>query len=147
VRPEAKTGGYVDPKLTQTGIAPQPQNTAQGNLSITVVADTIVKQNHIYQLTFKDSVNADRFRATASYSLKDLSDNTIIITDEPLPTADDEQKLVLAQDSSLILLSCCITDSASVLLVVNFGGWTGLIPELQLVPFTGFGTLVLFRRL
>ena len=69
VRPEAKSAGYVVPQ-TQSGIVPQPQNTAQGTISITVVADTIVKQNHNYQITFKDTVGSDKYLATGSYSLK-----------------------------------------------------------------------------
>jgi hypothetical protein len=147
VRPEAKTAGYVDPQLTQ-GIVPQPQNTAQGTISITVVADTIVKQNHNYQITFKDSVNSDRLRATTSYSLKDMTDNTMIITDELMPTADDEQSsLVFNTGFKLNFIDnppALDLDSASSGFTRGgtFYGWTGLgIPQLQLVPFTGYGDL------
>ena len=92
VRPEAKAGGYVDPKLTQAGIVAQPQNTAQGSIIILLLlADANVKQNHTYQVTFKDSVNASKFRATTSYSLKDMTDNTILLRTTSLPSATDEQ--------------------------------------------------------
>ena len=80
VRPEAKTGGYVDPKLTEAGFVAQPQNTAQGSIILLLLlAEANVKQNHTYQVTFKDSLNSSKFRATTSYSLKDLTDNTMII--------------------------------------------------------------------
>jgi hypothetical protein len=147
VRPEAKTGGYVDPKLAEAGIIAQPQNTSTGSFEVTVVADAIIKQNHNYQVTFKDSINSTKYMVTSSYSLKDLTEDKIIVTDEQFPSADDEQfQLVTATGFKLIFTNPAALDldsAASGFARGNtFYGWTGLgIPEFQFVPFTGFGTV------
>jgi len=149
VRPEAKTGGYVNPTLAQNGFVAQSQNTAQGNLSFTVVNEISIKQNHTYQVTFKDSVNSSRYRATTSYGLKDLTDNTVIIPDTTsLPAADDEQ-YQLVVNSGFKLNFNNNPDGLRIDSVASgftrggtFYGWTGLgIPYLQLIPFSGAGTI------
>jgi hypothetical protein len=149
VRPEAKTGGYVDPKLTQAGIVAQPQNTAQGLINFSVIAGVNVKQNHTYQVTFKDTINTSKLRATTSYSLKDLTDNIVIIPDTTsLPSATDEQNQLVSSVGFKINFvnnpAALNIDSAASGFTRGdkFYGWTGLrIPYLRLVPYTGYGPI------
>jgi hypothetical protein len=147
VRPEAKTGGYVNPGLAEAGIVAQPQNTATGSITFDIVADAFVKQNHTYQVTFNDTLNSSKLLTTKSYSLQDKTDSTMIITDQLFPSADDEQfQLVSSTGFKLNFENSAaleLDSAASGFTRGNtFYGWTGLgIPYLRVVPFTGFGTV------
>jgi hypothetical protein len=148
VRPEAKAGGYVDPKLAGTGIISQPQNTADGSIKVVTVVGDNIKQNHTYQVTFKDSLNTNKLRATASYSVKDLTSNKQLVTDQPLPIASDEQyQLVSEAGIKLNFLNnpaaLKVDSLASGFTRENtFYGWTGLkIPYLKFTTYTGYTKL------
>ena len=147
VRPEAKTGGYVNAKLSDAGIVSEPQNTADGTISFSIVAAENVKENHTYKVTFQDTINSSKLLVTTSYSLEDITDNAPIIMDQPLPTAEDEQyqlveslgfKLNFDNPESLSVDSA----SSGFTRGDNFYGWAGLgIPYLQAVPYTGYSEL------
>ncbi|HVO74728.1 MAG TPA: hypothetical protein VMT35_11940, partial [Ignavibacteriaceae bacterium] len=147
VRPEASAGGYVNPKLTEAGIVSQPQNTATGSIAVNIVSDPLVKQNHTYQITFKDTMNASKLLATKSYSIKDITDNIPIITDQQFPSADDEQNLLVSNTGfklNFTNAAALQVDSAKSGFTRGntFYGWTGLgIPYLRVIPYSGYGTI------
>jgi len=143
VRPEAKTPGYVDPKLAEAGIVAQSQNTSTGSIMFNIVADAVIKQNHTYQVTFKDTI-ISRYMVTSSYSLKDLTEDNVIISDQPLPSADDEQNQLVSSTGFRLNFTnperLELDSAASGFTRGNtFYGWTGLgIPELQVVAYNGY---------
>jgi hypothetical protein len=148
IRPEAKAGGYMDAKLTDAGIVSQPTNTAEGSIKYSILVDDNVKQNHTYQVTFKDSINANKLLTTLSYSVKDLTDNVIIVKDKPLPGAKDEQNELVSNAG--IKLNFVNNPAALSVDSVSSGytrgdifyGWLGLgIPYLRLVPYPAYGTI------
>jgi hypothetical protein len=147
VRPEANASGYVNPKLAEAGIVSQPQNTATGSFAINFVAEPLIKQNHTYQLSFKDTINDSKLMQTKSYSLTDLTDNTPIITDQQFPDAEDEQHIVVSNTGFKLNFTNAdalqIDSAASGFTRGNtFYGWTGLgIPYLRVIPYSGFGTV------
>ncbi|MFH1198172.1 MAG: hypothetical protein V1720_20890 [bacterium] len=84
VRPEAPSAGYVEGKMNESGITPGPTTAATGSVNLKILDQSSIKNNHQYQISFKDSLNASDLKTTASFSLKDLTDNVDLLTDNTM---------------------------------------------------------------
>jgi hypothetical protein len=117
-------------------------------MNVSVVVSENIKENHTYQVTFKDSLitqSSKKYRATASYSILDKTSNSPLVSDQSLPDAGSEQYEMVSNAG--IKLSFLKNPAVLNIDSVNSGftrgntiyGWTGLkIPYLQFIPFTGY---------
>jgi len=86
VRPEAPSAGYK-PAEMESGIIPGPNNTATGTINYTIYDNTNIKNNHQYQITFKDSLSGTGVTATKStksFTLVNTTTNDTLIYDHSL---------------------------------------------------------------
>jgi hypothetical protein len=115
VRPEAPAAGYQPARIDENGIALGDSNTASGGVSFTVIRPDLIKNDHKYQITFRDTLSSSLYPTTRDFTLKDITDNVILLKDtglvggvEGLPITDGFQlafennpdELTLNADSS-----------------------------------------------
>lgn len=95
VRPEAPAAGYITASFDSAKIKSGVNNTATGSIDYEIIDPLEIKENHNYQITFKDTILADQRPATRNFTLVDITANdtlfkehTLFAEGEETPTID-----------------------------------------------------------
>ena len=90
VRPSAAAAGYLPPEVESFSHA---SGGATGTVGFKIIDPDRLKNNHEYEITFKDSVvkvnNKDAFKTT-SFSLRNVTEDHFLLTDETRVVPGDE---------------------------------------------------------
>jgi len=84
VKPEAPAAGYTPAKLGDSGVIPGSENTTNGTVSLQIVDPSQIRDNHTYRITFKDTVLANKLKATRSFTLTDVTTGAVLLPDSSL---------------------------------------------------------------
>jgi hypothetical protein len=98
VRPEAKAAGYVPGDVKDSRFTSGPNNTTTGSLDYRIITPAELKGDHIYRVTFEDTLSANKLTITKSFTLFDVTDNRSVVTNastlpggEGIPVTDGFQ--------------------------------------------------------
>lgn len=73
VRPEAPAAGYTPASFVNSQIISAPQNTAEGNMHYWILDPDSIRDNHTYQVSFKETLSAQGLDSTLSFILVDIT--------------------------------------------------------------------------
>ncbi len=90
VRPSAKAAGYLPAEIENFE---HVRGSATGEITINVIDPSAIKNGHIYEISFEDTLISGKESdtlTTKNFSVFDVSDNTMIIEKSTLLDIDDE---------------------------------------------------------
>lgn len=87
VRPESPAAGYQAADFENAQIVSGSENTAQGAVNYLILEPDSVRDNHTYQITFKDTLSENGLDATGGFTLVDITSSDqpdTLLQDSPL---------------------------------------------------------------
>jgi hypothetical protein len=117
--PEAPSAGFTKADFEGSQILSGANNTAEGNVSYSIVDPTQVKNDHTYQITFKETLSDQLLDSTASFTLVDSTTNDTLLEDYSL--GGDEHEGLPITDGFQLLFS---NNPIELNLNTDLSGWS-----------------------
>jgi hypothetical protein len=84
VRPEAPSAGYQAANFKDARITSGANNTTSGSINYEIVNRDSIKNNHTYQVSFRETVNSSGYRANNGFTLVDSTSGDTLLTNSAL---------------------------------------------------------------
>jgi hypothetical protein len=87
IRPEAPAAGYTPADFEGSEIISGPENTAEGTVHYQLIDPDSIRDNHTYQITFKETLSEEQLYTTAGFTLVDITNSDqldTLLEDSPL---------------------------------------------------------------